>query len=89
MLLTALIGIFEGWLFSALGRVVDWLAKVPPARLWVEERGRLFVLAGILITSIAVVAAETLVKRQAVAGNFAMRLRWIFHRNMLSQSLSF
>jgi len=30
-----------------------------------------------------------LLKQQALAGNFAMRLRWNFHRNMLAQSLSF
>src|ERR1700730_17755123 len=28
-------------------------------------------------------------KHQTLAGNFAMRLRWLFHRNMPAQSLSF
>jgi ATP-binding cassette, subfamily B, multidrug efflux pump len=89
MLLTAGIGVFEAWLFSALGSVVDWLAKIPPAQLWARERDRLFLLAGILVASIALVTAQTLLKQQSLAGNFAMRLRWIFHRNMLAQSLSF
>jgi ATP-binding cassette subfamily B multidrug efflux pump len=32
---------------------------------------------------------KSLLKQQALAGNFAMRLRWVFHRNMLAQSMSF
>src|SRR5579872_4526020 len=89
MLLTACIGAFEAWLFSALGRVVDWLAKVPPAQLWTRQRTHLLMLGGILLGSIALVAVQSLLKQQALAGNFAMRLRWVFHRNMLAQSLSF
>ena len=46
-------------------------------------------LAGLLLASIVLVGAQTLIKQQALAGNLAMRLRWIFHRNMLAQSLSF
>jgi ATP-binding cassette, subfamily B, multidrug efflux pump len=89
MLLTAAIGAFEAWLFSVLGRVVDWLAKIPPALLWTKERTHLFMLAVILFGSIFLVAIQTLIKQQALAGNFSMRLRWIFHRNMLAQSLGF
>ena len=89
MLLTVSIGAFEAWLFSALGRVVDWLANIPPAQLWARERSHLLMLAGLLLASIVLVGAQTLIKQQALAGNFAMRLRWIFHRNMLAQSLSF
>ena len=87
--LTGAIGIFEALLFSLLGRVVDWLAKVPPARLWVEQRAHLLILAAILMGSVIVVALQSLIKQQTLAGNFAMRLRWNFHRNMLAQSLSF
>jgi len=89
MVLTASIGAFEAWLFSALGRVVDWLAKIPPAQLWPRQQTHLLMLAGILFGSIVLVAIQTLIKQQALAGNFSMRLRWIFHRNMLAQSLSF
>ena len=38
-LLTALVGAFEALLFAMLGKVVDWLAKVPPERLWSEHGG--------------------------------------------------
>jgi ATP-binding cassette subfamily B multidrug efflux pump len=87
--LTAAIGVFEAVLFSMLGRIVDWLAHVEPSRLWSQERTHLLMLAGILIGSTSLVAFQSLFKQQALAGNFAMRLRWNFHRNMLAQSLSF
>jgi ATP-binding cassette, subfamily B, multidrug efflux pump len=88
-LLTAAIGVFEALLFGMLGRVVDWLAQVTPARLWTEQRGHLSLLAGVLMGSVVMIAFQSLIKQQALAGNFAMRLRWNFHRNMLAQSLSF
>ncbi len=88
-LLTASIGAFEAMLFGLLGRGVDWLGKVPPELLWTQERGRLLMLVGILLGSIALVALQTIIKHQSLAGNFPMRLRWNFHRLMLSQSMSF
>jgi ATP-binding cassette subfamily B multidrug efflux pump len=86
---TAAIGVFEALLFSMLGHVVDWLAKVEPSRLWTEQRGHLWLLAAVLAASTVLVGLQSLLKQQALAGNFAMRLRWNFHRNMLAQSLSF
>ena len=88
-LLTASIGAFEAVLFAMLGRVVDWLAAVDPARLWAEEGNTLLLLGGVILASIALVALQTTIKHQALAGNFPMRLRWNFHRMMLDQSMSF
>src|SRR6202030_3480005 len=88
-LLTAAIGVFEALLFGLLGRVVDWLAKVQPSQLWTRERSHLLMLGSILLGSVVMIAFQSLLKQQALAGNFAMRLRWNFHRNMLAQSLSF
>ncbi len=88
-LLTALIGAFEALLFAMLGRVVDWLAAVEPAKLWDTERGSLMLFGAILLASPLAIAAHTLLKHQTLAGNFPMRLRWNFHRRMLGQSMSF
>ena len=88
-LCTALIGAFEALLFGLLGQVVDWLAKVPPAELWAREGLRLGLLAGVLLATPLVVGLQSLIKQQALAGSFPMRLRWNFHRLMLSQSLAF
>jgi ATP-binding cassette subfamily B multidrug efflux pump len=88
-LCTAVIGAFEALLFAMLGRVVDWLAAVEPARLWTEQRGSLLLLAAILAASPLVVALQTLLKHQTLAANFPMRLRWNFHRLLLRQSMGF
>ena len=86
---TAAIGVFEAFLFSMLGQVVDWLAKTEPAALWSSHRASLGLLAAILVASPLVVGLQALLKHQAMAGNFPMLLRWKFHRQMLSQSYSF
>nr|WP_259374372.1 ABC transporter ATP-binding protein [Calidifontimicrobium sp. SYSU G02091] len=88
-LLTALVGAFEAMLFAMLGRVVDWLGATAPGQLWAQQRGTLLLLAGILAASPLVVALQTMIKHQTLAGNFPMRLRWNFHRLLLGQSLGF
>jgi ATP-binding cassette subfamily B multidrug efflux pump len=87
--LTAGIGAFEALLFAMLGHVVDWLARVQPARLWSEERGNLLLLVAVLAASTLLVALQSLFKQQALAGNFPMLLRWKFHRLLLQQSMGF
>ena len=88
-LLTAAIGAFEALLFGVLGKLVDWLGRIPPEQLWAQEHGRLLALVGVLTGSILLVAVQSLIKHQSLAGNFPMRMRWNFHRLMLSQSLGF
>ena len=86
---TAAIGVFEALLYAWLGSLVDWLARVPPDRLWADEGPRLLALAAALVGSIALVSLQSMFKQQALAGNFPMRLRWNFHRLMLAQSMGF
>jgi ATP-binding cassette subfamily B multidrug efflux pump len=88
-LLTAVIGVFEAFLFGMMGRVVDWLSKTQPAELWHAHHAGLSLLVALLVVSPIIVAAQTLIKHQVVAINFAMLLRWNFHRLMLGQSMSF
>ena len=89
MLFTAAVGVIEALLFSMIGRVVDWLAKTEPARLWDDNRTGLMLLMGMLLLSPLLVSFQALFKHQAMMGNFPMRLRWNFHRLMLAQSMSF
>ncbi|QKJ67826.1 ABC transporter ATP-binding protein [Deefgea piscis] len=89
MLCTAIIGSFEAILYSLLGHIVDWLAHVEPSQLWAQEHFRLSLIAGVLLLSPLLVGLQTLLKHQALAGNFPMLLRWDFHRQMLNQSMSF
>jgi ATP-binding cassette, subfamily B, multidrug efflux pump len=86
---TAATGVFEALLFSMLGRVVDWLAAVPPSQLWTQQRGNLLLLTGIVLASPLLIALQTMFKHQSLAGNLPMRLRWNFHRLMLGQSMGF
>jgi ATP-binding cassette subfamily B multidrug efflux pump len=72
-----------------MGGIVDWLAKVDPARLWTEHGRALAVLGAILAASLAMVALQSAIKQQTLFGNFPMRLRWNFHRLMLGQSMGF
>ena len=88
-LVTAMLGGFEALLFAVMGKVVDWLNKTSPELLWVSEKKHLLLLAGLLLLSPILTAIQTLIKHQILAGNFPMRLRWNFHRLMLSQSMSF
>ena len=88
-LCSVLFGAFEALLFAMLGKMVDWLSKIEPANLLAQEGTTLLFLAGIIASSIFVVALQTMLKHQSLAGNFPMRLRWNFHRMMLNQSMSF
>ena len=88
-LCTAGIGAFEALLFSMLGHVVDWLGQVKPALLWTDARDKLLLLAAILVASPLLIGLQTLIKHQALASNFPMRMRWNFHRLMLEQSMTF
>ena len=89
VILTGAIGAFEAILFAFLGDIVDWLAKVAPAKLWAEEGAHLLLLGGVLAASILLIALQSTIKQQALFGNFPMLLRWNFHRLMLGQSMNF
>ena len=86
---TASVGAIEALLFSMIGRVVDWLAKTEPSRLWTDQKTGLLLLAALLVASPVMVTFQGLFKHQSMMGNFPMRLRWNFHRLMLAQSMSF
>ena len=87
--LTALIGAFEALLFALVGEMVDWISIVEPSQLFAQRGRELFWLAALLLASVLIVALQALFKYQTLFGNFPMRLRWNFHRLMLSQSMNF
>jgi ATP-binding cassette subfamily B multidrug efflux pump len=89
MLLTAGIAAAEALLFSLMASLVDWLSTVKPADLWATPQAVVVKLLAVLGALVAFAAVQALMKYQGVFGNFPMRLRWIFHRRMLSQSLAF
>ncbi|QXI26595.1 ABC transporter ATP-binding protein [Pseudomonas vanderleydeniana] len=89
-LLSAGVSIYEAWLFSFLGQVVDLLANWKAGGAVSAEESRVLWGIGIvLVISIALVALRTMMQHQVLAINLPLRLRWDFHRLMLRQSLSF
>ncbi|HWH87712.1 MAG TPA: ABC transporter ATP-binding protein [Pseudomonas sp.] len=89
-LLSASVSIYEAWLFSFLGQVVDLLSTWKSGGATSGEESRVLWGIGIvLVVSIGLVALRTMVQHQILAINLPLRLRWDFHRLMLRQSLSF
>jgi len=86
---SALLSLYEALLFALMGRVVDWLGSTSPAMLWHEQRASIIGISALLLGSVVLLALHTQVLHQVLAINFPMRLRWLFHRLMLGQSLSF
>ncbi len=88
-LTSAALSIYEAFLFAVMSQVVDWLATTPVADFWQQQRGSMLGIAAILLSSIGLLALHTMVMHQVLAINFPMRMRWVFHRLMLGQSMSF
>lgn len=89
IILSSLAGAFEAFLYAALGKVVDWLAAVSPSQFWQQEKSTLIVFTIIILASTIIIALQTIIKHQCLAGNFPMRLRWNLHRLVLNQSMRF
>ncbi|MFJ7315437.1 ABC transporter ATP-binding protein [Pseudomonas sp. NPDC098747] len=89
-LVSAAVSIYEAWLFSFLGQVVDLLSTWQAGGEAAAQESRVLWGMGIvMVTSVGLVALRTMVQHQILAINFPLRLRWDFHRLMLRQSLSF
>lgn len=80
---------YETLLFALMSQVVDWLTTVSPTDFWQAQQGTLMGFGIILLSSVLLMALHTMVMHQVLAINFPMRLRWVFHRLMLGQSMSF
>jgi ATP-binding cassette subfamily B multidrug efflux pump len=88
-LLSAGVAAYEAWLFAVLGHVVEWLSRTPREQLFEAHGVALAGFAAVLAASIVLIAFEAFLKRQTLAMNFPLRLRWNFHRLMLGQSMAF
>jgi ATP-binding cassette subfamily B multidrug efflux pump len=89
-LLTAALSVMEILFFSFLGDIVDWLADADRETFFSEYRWPLAGIATlVLIVFPLVVLAQSLVMHQTIFGNYPMLARWLSHRYLLRQSLSF
>ncbi len=87
--LTGLIGAFEALLFSMLGKLIDWMGQSTPQHFLAQQSTHLWILGVILALSPGLIALAAWIKYQSIQPVFPMRLRWIFHKHMLNQSMSF
>ncbi|WP_173931948.1 ABC transporter ATP-binding protein [Chelativorans sp. Marseille-P2723] len=88
--LMALIAITEVWMFSFLGNIVDWLSEKDRETFIQTEGLKLAGMAVIILVFLpAAVLAHSLVNQQVLMGNYPMRIRWLVHRYLLRQSMSF
>lgn len=89
-LLTALMAIMEVSLFRFLGELVDWLSAHQPDTFLQEEGKTLLAWSALVLIGLPVVVfLHAAVVHQALLGNYPMRVRWLAHRYLLRQSLSF
>ncbi len=87
--LMALIAVAEVWLFRFLGEIVNWLS-VQNRETFLQAQGRqLAFMATVIIGLPLIVTLHSLLNHQTLLGNYPMRIRWMVHRYLLRQSMSF
>jgi len=87
---TASIAILEAVLFSFMGDLVDWISTMTPAELLSEKSSELWGMAGVLLILFPLLTLiHSLVMHQSLLGNYPMAIRWLSHRYLLKQSVSF
>lgn len=89
-LLTALVAVLEVSLFGFMGQLVDFLATKTPGQAW-ESSERLFLYQGLAIILLlpVLIFLRTALVHQGLLGNYPMLVRWLAHRYLLKQSLTF
>ncbi|SEQ14266.1 ATP-binding cassette, subfamily B, multidrug efflux pump [Amphritea atlantica] len=89
-LCSALLAMLEVSLFGFLGQLVDWLSNKQPDTFWQEEGDTLTLVGVVLLIGLPLlVVLHSLIVHQVLLGNFPMSVRWLAHRYLLRQSLSF
>ncbi|KZN52215.1 ABC transporter ATP-binding protein [Pseudoalteromonas luteoviolacea] len=86
----ALLATLEVTLFSFMGTLVDWMQTMDPQQLFNDKSDTLLIMA--LITLIAIpllVFVHSAFLHQSLLGNYPMSIRWLAHRYLLKQSMSF
>ncbi|MCX4025796.1 ABC transporter ATP-binding protein [Endozoicomonas sp. SM1973] len=89
-LFTAIAAVAEASLFGMMGVLIDWLEQNDPATFFEKEKGWLIVLSIVLLIGIpGIILVHSLLVHQTLLGNYPMAIRWMAHRYLLKQSLSF
>ena len=88
--LTAAIALSEVSLFGFLGNVVDWLSKAN-RDTFLQTEGLRLTLMGlfVLVALPVIIALQSMVINQTLLGNMPQRIRWLIHRYVLRQSMTY
>ncbi|WP_108661529.1 ABC transporter ATP-binding protein [Acuticoccus kandeliae] len=84
------IGLGEAFLYGFFGTLVDWLTTRDRSTLLAEEGWTLALVGGAILVGLpALVLIQTAVVHQTLSGNYPMIVRWLAHRQLLRQPMSF
>lgn len=87
---SALLAILEVSLFSFMGQLVDWLVAKDPKSFFSEERANLIWMALVTLVLLPLLTLfHSALVHQTLLGNYPMSIRWLAHRYLLRQSVSF
>lgn len=88
--LMMLIALTEVWLFSFIGNIVDWLAEQNRETFVQEQFWGLTGMAAVVLVGLPLlVIFHSLITYQSLLGNYPMRIRWLVHKYLLNQSVTF
>ncbi|GEM78971.1 ABC transporter ATP-binding protein [Vibrio superstes] len=89
-LFSTIVAIVEVSLFGMMGKLVDWLGSSNPDT-FMQDNANTLITYGVLVLIVMpiLVTLHSLVQHQTLLGNYPMSIRWMAHRYLLKQSLSF
>ncbi len=86
----AVVAIGEIIVFGFIGDVVNWLADADPATFMQTDGWKLWLMGAVVVVFLPLCALlSTVVMHQTLLGNFPQRIRWMSHRYLIRQSMSF
>lgn len=89
-LLSACVAIAEVTLIRYMGELVDMLGSQQRATFWADQSDRLWVMAALVVVIMPLLAFfHSMIMHQTLLGNYPMSIRWMIHRYLLKQSVSF
>ncbi|WP_116652839.1 ABC transporter ATP-binding protein [Pelagibacterium sediminicola] len=88
--LTTAIALAEIVLFAFLGNIIDWLSGANRETFLAEEGARLFWMSVFVVVLLPLLTLfSNLVIHQTLLGNFPQRIRWMAHRYLIRQSMTY
>ena len=88
-ILTGIIASIEAGLYLIVGLIISNMITSGPENFFKDFGWQLGVIAIVFVSTILLVLFQSLLKRQSLAGNMPMILRWKFHKHLLNQTFDF